>query len=369
MTLQNLASPIVWPFPPTDNSTPGLLSNNLIDADGEYYGYVFQVSPVDDGKSLDEVTWRTGTVTTGGDLDVRIETVDGSGNPSGTLATTNSNLVVSVASGDDDTFFTSALTASHTVSAGEMLAVIVERPTSSTFNGNLASYRRAYSGGDLPYEVYNTGSDGKNSMTQGSSPQPPVMSVHYSDGTFAWVPPAFPFDALSVETWTSSGVERGMRFQVPFKAGCCGCWIRGGGTGTGGDYRVTLYDASGVPNDTDSNRLANIAMDDEHSASDTGDPKFIMFDTVVTLSASTTYRLTVDATTANNFSLYYFDVPSAALMAAAPGGASWHYTLDNGAGGWTDTTTRRPHMGLIFSSLDDGAGGAGGSSTSYIIGG
>jgi len=360
MTMTSLLGNICWPAHPTNASAPAMMDNNLIDADEEYYGCGFQISPQDDGKSLDKVSWGTVTVTTGGDLEVRLESMNAAGDPSNSLVGVNRSATVAVASGDDDTWFTTTLTTAYTVTAGEVIAAIIERPEFSTFSGNLSSYRRCYSGSNLPYEVYNAGSNAKHEMIESLSPQPPCMAIHFSDGTFANIPPFFPFTAFGLDTWTSTGVERGMVFQVPVKMTIAGMWFNGGGSGTGADYRVTLYNSSGVPNHTGANRLANIAMDDEDSGSETIDPICIYFDTEVTLEADTTYRLCVDATSSNNFGMYYFDVDSATMMGAMPGGATWQYTLDDGAGGWTDTTTRRPHMGLIISQLDDGAGGGGG---------
>jgi len=42
------------------------------------------------------------------------------------------------------------------------------------------------------------------------------------------------------------------------------------------------------------------------------------------------------------------------------GGQAFHFSSRADAGAWSDTTTRRPIMGLILSAADDGVGGGGG---------
>lgn len=358
MALIDLPGELFYPKMTGGTNTPPSLTSNLIDADGEHYGYAIQVPPQDDSKTIDVISWRTGTVTTGGDLDVRIEGIDSSGNADGTLATTNSNLVVAVDAADDNTWFDSTLTAGHTVSAGEMIGVILERPTSSTFAGNVSSFRRFYFGTHQPYKISNTGSPIRQNLEPDGA-EPIVMAIHYSDGSYFISPGIIPANTVVGSSFTS--LERGLKFQLPFACSVSGCWLHGGSDSVTGDYRLALYDSAGVPDDTDANRLAVITKDGEHTPSASGErTRQIPFDVVVELAANTVYRLTVDSATGGGVALSYFDVDAVDLMNAVTGGPNLHWTIDNGAGGWTDTTTRRPSMGLIISQIHDGAGGGGG---------
>src|SRR5688572_2287311 len=70
-----------------------------LDASGEKIGWVLQAAATG---AIDAIWFRTGTVTTGDTVDVRIETVDPStGLPTGTLWSANTNVSVVIANGDD----------------------------------------------------------------------------------------------------------------------------------------------------------------------------------------------------------------------------------------------------------------------------
>ena len=98
----------------------------LLDAAGEIAGFVFRAPKAGE---IDQIHFRTGTVTTGDDLDVRLETVDAAnGDPTGTLADTNSNATQAVGNGDDDTWFAVSLTASATVTADTPYAIALTAP-------------------------------------------------------------------------------------------------------------------------------------------------------------------------------------------------------------------------------------------------
>lgn len=360
MTLIALPTILYYPSIPAANpdSDGGGIRPNPIDADGEYYGVAFQIPETDDGKAINKIGWRTVTVTTGGDIDVRLEGLDSSGFADGVLASANANLVVAVGSGDDDAWFTSALTSSHTVAAGDVLCAITKRPTSGTFSGNVAAHRRTLKGALFPYEVNNTGADGKTAL----SLEPPIMAVGYSDGTYLRMPGVWPVDnaATVVFNNASTNAENGLKFQVPFPARIVGMWMWGGSDNAAADFSVHLYDSGGVPQDTDANRLATIAVDGQHVATDAlAGLQTRMFTSAVELAKDTVYRLTLEATTANNCRFNYWEVDAAALLQAMPGGSNFTWIEDDGAGGWTDNATRLPIMGLLIDKLDDGSGGGG----------
>jgi len=71
------------------------------------------------------------------------------------------------------------------------------------------------------------------------------------------------------------------------------------------------------------------------------------------------YRLVLEPTSATDITSYHFSVNAAAVMDVEEGGQNFHYT-EKKDGGWTDTVTDRPMIGLLIDQFDDGAGGAGG---------
>jgi hypothetical protein len=75
------------------------------------------------------------------------------------------------------------------------------------------------------------------------------------------------------------------------------------------------------------------------------------------------YRIVIKPTTGTNVTIYDYDVETAAIMDAAPGGQDFHYTSANtvtpsGEGDWTNTVTKRPFLNIIIDGLHDGLGGA-----------
>lgn len=359
MTLTALPALQMFPSPPNLGVFPSDVigfRSNTIDANGEYYGIAFQIPAADNGKAIQYVWWRTMTVTTGGDLDVRLEGLDGAGNPDTVLASANANKVVAVGAGDDNQFFFTTLTATHTVSTGEHLCAFIKRQ-GGTFNGQLAAQRRTLFGTNFPYEVNNTGADGKDDLDL----EPVCMAIGYSDNTYLSLLGIYPPDTITQATFNSgdADAENGLKFQVPVPMRAVGLWFLGGADAAGANYSIHLYNAAGVPQHAGANRLATQDIDAEHVGVDNNAvAQTRLFSSAVELAKDTVYRATVEATTANNVKLAYYGVDAAARLKAMPGGANWTWIEDDGVGGWTDNAVRVPLMGLVIDKLDDGAGGA-----------
>ena len=84
-------------------------------------------------KSIRKVRFRTGTVTTGATLDIRIETLDASGDPSGTLWAANTNVSHVLNATDDNVWLvTGALTADATLAVGDKYAIVIVNPVDGT---------------------------------------------------------------------------------------------------------------------------------------------------------------------------------------------------------------------------------------------
>lgn len=83
------------------------------------------------------------------------------------------------------------------------------------------------------------------------------------------------------------------------------------------------------------------------------DNKF-WFDTPASVTQGETYRISLKPSGGNAY-LYYFDY-SAAIAAVVQGGSDFVWTQRTDAGAWTDTTTRKPNMGIFYTELDSGVG-------------
>lgn len=82
--------------------------------------------------------------------------------------------------------------------------------------------------------------------------------------------------------------------------------------------------------------------------------QYALFDSSVTLTAGEVYRCVLSPDTTTNVTGREITTATASLMDAMPGGAVIHRTTRNNGGGWTDTTTMRMGIGLLFDGLDDG---------------
>ena len=106
--------------------------------------------------NISNIGFLASVYNTQADIDVRIETINASGDPSGTLWTANTNVAYSVTSvGWKET---AALTASAAVVAGDLIAVVFANPASGTPSWGLAALtgNGGNAGQNLPYCDYYT---------------------------------------------------------------------------------------------------------------------------------------------------------------------------------------------------------------------
>lgn len=188
----------------------------------------------------------------------------------------------------------------------------------------------------------------------------PLLALKYNDGTYEHLGPhIYPLSVLNAPAFNNGSTpdERGMIFQFPASVKVGGCWV---GIDQDEAVDIVLYDSDGTT------PLVTVSLDKDVRAGTAGQIVTHFFSSDVSLLANTNYRLAVKPTTGTNISTYDFDVNAAALLNAVEGGQNWHYTQRTDAGAWTQTTTKRPFMGLLVTAIDDGAGGSG---LAHVIGG
>src|SRR5688572_19255053 len=157
MTLSAIGGFHYWPLRLVNggvfNSNLGT-SNLSYDSATDRFAYVGN-SPIAD--AITEIYFRTGAVTTGCDVDVRVESVS-NGRPSGTLLNANSNVVVTIDNADDNVWKTAALTAAATLTAGQQFAIVLV-VSSGTPNLNLKAVSTVAHGmmGQYPLLLHDTG--------------------------------------------------------------------------------------------------------------------------------------------------------------------------------------------------------------------
>lgn len=343
MALQSIVGGLWVPRPwPVTANAMALLAGGFatLDAGDEACGMVFRASKAG---TINTIVYGTRAVTTGATLDVRLETVDATtGGPTGTLFGANTNGASVVASSDDNVLKTVTLTTGASVSKGDLIAVRIVNPSASP--GTLVIAGEARTVYSFPYGFTLLPALAKTTAL-------PTLGIGYDDGTFGQVHGTAPWSAITGTTFNSGSTpdERGLYFQVPFSCRVAGTWGLLSGTG---DCDLILYDSDGTT------VIATASLDKDVVAGTAGNPlSLVTFAASPTLSASTNYRLVVKPTSVTNTTLYDADVGSAAQMDAFDGGQNFHYTQRTDAGAWTQTTTKRPFLGLMIDAIDTGSGG------------
>jgi hypothetical protein len=130
----------------------------------------------------------------------------------------------------------------------------------------------------------------------------------------------------------------------------------------GCDGTLTLYDSDGT------SVLVAVDVDNDAVASAASGMVAVAHIPLITLAASTNYRLAWVPANTTAATLYTVDVNAAGMMDGLVGGQEFHYTERDSGGTWAQTTTKRPIFYLGIQSIHDGAGGAG-SGGAHVLGG
>ena len=344
---------------------PGMLETNFmsyntyaINASGDKVAYVFRVPEALDGLSITQVAYGLGTVTTPDTIDVRLETVSATdGLPTGTLATANANASVDI-TGLSNTFNWATLTAGHTATADEVLAIVV---LNGSAPGDFLVRAPAALNGALQWRNVltsylcdgTTGTYSKvnvrlwNGGINASGTKVPIAGMApFADGTAL----------ISSASWSTANDKRGMRFKLPFPFQVVGLELYT--TSAVGNITVKVFDSD------DSTVLVTQTIDIDQLAATFGS-RGCAFSSPVSCAANTSYRVTIEPDGSNAINYYYWTAESNGDLDLASGGKEFYFTTatvasPTGSGSWTDTTTRRPMFSLIANAFDDGVGGGGG---------
>lgn len=320
----------------------GFNSIGPADASGEKLAIIFQAPKTG---TIDRLCFRTATVTTGGDVDVRLETLDSTGFPSGTLKGTNTNATQTIDAANDDTWFETTLTSGASVTKGDYLAIVIVAGSP----GNL-SIARISPGDAQVKQISGTATYLGGAWSMGAS-NVPIGAVRYDDATYPHVPGMMPYSSVASTAHSSSTTpdEYANKFVAPIDCTVTGLWATIGSYVSGDNFDLVLYDSA-------STSLASVSMPAPF-ASNTAH-FFNYLSTTVDLAAGSTYRMSVKPTTTNAINCPLW-TPNASAFGARSG-AAWSMVSSSrvDAGSWTDSTTAYHHCGIIISHLDDGAGGA-----------
>ena len=358
MALQAIRGGVYLPRPISSAAS----GNITVDANSEKAACILQAPKTG---TIAKIAWRTGTVTLGDTMDVRLETVDASAFPavpSGTLWDTNTNGSQIVLLTDDNTWFTTTLTAGASVTKGDKLAVVISLPGSAVGNMQINQRQDAVLSG-IPYGLPFT-------TAWGSASFPLAMALEYDDGSYE------PLELLPATTLTSTSFNNtstpdsiGLRFKVPFPCRVTGAWFLGD---TDGDFDVKLVNTS-YNQGAGTGILASLSMDKDIRRLDATGVYSVYFTATAELAANTFYRMVIEPSSATNLAVQDIAVNSLALLDTMPGGQNFHRTTakdPTGDGSWTNYNNvtdgfRYPLMGLIIDGFADDAGVGGGGGGAF----
>jgi hypothetical protein len=328
----------IWiPQPPVFEASAAAFASFTVSAASEKVAYLAQATKAGD---IHKIGWRTNTVRTGAALDIRVETINASGQPSGSLWGTTTNAIQIVANGDDNTWFLTTLTADATVTLGQFFALVIVNPAIAPGDLDIANMNSPSRGHFPSTKTFST------SWTD--SQRPAVFGIEYSDGTYAPYTGAMPVKTIAsvaIDSGTTPD-EAGMRFKLPFRARARGFWISC--SQPSGNYDVKLY------NHLDS-VIASVTLDPHTTAQGAEGAVFSgFFSSTGIVQKNRLHRLTIlpSTTFAVGQSLSVLESDSAAMLGQYPGGADFYYTQRTDGGSWSDDTKKRPLMGVIFDQID-----------------
>ena len=331
-------------YPPLPARCAGSPTNSgkVIDAAGEKQGGTFYATAT---ATIRKVGFPVQLVTSSGDVDVRIETIDATtGLPSGTLVHASADATITIsATGWNTADFGDGNGAP--VTRGTQYAVVIQDNASSAPNIQIGvSNNDQFS--DFPYQLGFVSSWAKVSNVN------PIFSLEFADATYMVLPlnnQHVATAATSVFSNASSPDHRGLKFQVPFACRIAGCWTW---FDMDGNADIKLYDSDGTT------VLETQGVDKDIRRTTAGNIQIVWFDNSEILTIDTFYRIAVAPSTTTSIRYYNVSINSTAIMDSLPGTSNWHSTSKKDAG-WTDVTSTRPVIGLIIDQLDNGVSAGG----------
>lgn len=290
--------------------------------------------------TISAIIFRFGAITTGGDLDIRVETVNTgsfSAAPSGTLWAANTNVVLAAITGMANAWQTVTLTSGAAVTRGQLLAVVL---------GNVTGNYSARIAGNVPQsEIYPTVYTASWAVQNACS----EIFLQYSDGSF-FSQEATLGDCIGFSIATNTNPdEMGNKFTMPFSATFGGADV---GVEFDGGGEIVLYDDSNTVLSSIS-LLSNVRNNNSVGTLRVDMP-------AVNLISGSTYRIVFKPASTSSNMITYMEVPSDAARESVIGGGICSYTARTDAGAWTDVLTRQTLVYPRFTAIEIASASGGG---------
>lgn len=312
--------------------------SNLLDEAGDYRAAIIQ-APITG--NIKTVGFRTRDVTTGGDLEVTIETLDASGHRSGTLVTPNTEGTITIADTDDNTWKQVTLNNVAQVTMGDFIAVVFTH----TGDGAIIELSDVTNQNwTFPYTSFSTNGGG---IKQKSS-KLFIIGLQYDDDIWYPIPGKVPLSEIGSEEFQSLNTDNedeiALRFQLPYDYSVNGYWLS---FAQNTAHKISLYDLS-------DNILTSINIPVNLLGSTLpGNSVIGYFPDTIELSANTFYRIGVEFNDSAPFIPDIWEYDNNAVMNAADGGtiAKFLFSSRQRGGSWTDADNKVPLMGILVKAI------------------
>ncbi len=325
--------------------------------------------------SIRRIHFRTGTVTTGAVIDVRLETLLSTGLPSGSLLAANTRVNHNIdASADNAWHRTNVLDADAPVTLGQHFALVLKNPPSNPGNMGISFFDRPFSSANWAFpDVRNF-----NGSTWGTSlAQIPVCALEYSDGTFAPMLGILPLKLMPTREYDAAGfggvneVLLGIKLKFPVRISKVWAYL----TTFSADGFLNLYNKDGgiiqqIPinshestNDSEAGiRYFDLGENTDLDSNNEAEEEFE--DVGFYLQANTQYYLGLQCTTTGtgspgsilNMRAYYGEIYDPLIQTAWPWYEELTYHERIIPGPFTKIDNRRPFFGIVINEFFENIG-------------
>ena len=340
MTLVTLPNLLLVPnhIRPGHGNSP---TPTLMDAANEGAAWKFRAPKAG---NIRKIGFMVGSVTTPQSLDIRLETLDSSMAPTGTLWGTTTN--GAVASPTADTWFWVTLTSDAVVAKHDNLCAVVRwSGTAGNLNINYTA------GGTGPAIALCAAMANTNGSTWSNNGGCPNFAIEYDDGSRPWVG-GFPMTVGSSGSLNTASTpdEWGFRATFNFRGRVWGIWMYPNSISSGGTLGAKLYDMS-------NHVLASGSGFDHDFWLGLGGftHLFVPFSTPYILEPGVEVRGTILPETTTGVIKVGATIDSAGTRESHMTGLNFQRTQRTDAGAWSDSATEIPYVGLAYDQLEDGA--------------
>lgn len=290
--------------------------------------------------------------------DLRVETVDASGNPSGTLWAANTQKVGLTGYGAG-TLLQVTLDAAVSVAKNDVIAVVL-KPTTYVGTSSWGGYSDGSPGDTLPV-MTSTSNSGSTWSARSVSP---ALGLEYSDGSFPRTLNLWPVHSVNSAALNTTSNPRiaGNKITLPVGMRAVGMWFW---ADNDADVRLRLYDSDGTT------VLWTADFDKDLPYSLSAALIFtVYFPSAIELTAGQTYYLMVEGLGASVL-LYDLQTYNAdALAALNSGEVASRVTCANNSptspASFTADTDKQALCGLIFDGIDIPASSGGEASLTFV---